>query len=238
MKSLKTAIKTLIIIALVTPLAIVGAAWSGIYNVAATDEHWPMTRWLLDIAVRRSVALRADDIAVPDLSGRAQLLAGANDYEAMCAGCHAPPGGTQSAVAKGLYPAPPDLARSAEHMDAAELFWVVKHGIKASGMPAWGSTHDDEALWNIVALVEQFPGMTGERYQALKVAAKGRGGHHGGGGDGHGHGESHGQRHEKHSGGRHGAKEAGTGDHRAAEYASDSNKEEHEHRDGRDDHAH
>lgn len=220
MKSLKTVIKTLTAIVLVVPLAVVGFAWSGIYNVAATDKHWPVTHWLLETTVSRSVALRADDIDVPDLSGRDRLLAGINDYAAMCAGCHAPPGGEQSAVAKGLYPAPPDLVRSAEHMDAAELFWVVKHGIKASGMPAWKPTHDDEALWDIVALVKQFPGMTGARYQALKGAAKGRGGHHGGddGANTHGHGEDQ-------PGGDYGRERGSKDDHHTAEQTSDSSDE-------------
>lgn len=227
MKSFRAVIKTLTVIVLIGPLAAVGFAWSGLYNVAATDTHWPVTRWLLETTVRRSVARQADGIVAPKLGAREQWLAGINDYEAMCSGCHTPPGSAPSAMAQGMYPSPPDLARAAEHMDAAELFWVTKHGIKASGMPAWGATHDDEALWQIVALVEQLPDMTGERYQRLKDAAKGRGGHHGnGGGDAHSHlGD---QRAGEHQGGKSGD----SANHHAAEqrsYSSDETRHEDQH---------
>ncbi|MES1945349.1 cytochrome c family protein [Salinisphaera sp. PC39] len=191
MKTFKAVVTTLVVLVILVPLAAVGFAWSGVYNVAATDEHWPITRWLLNTTVSRSVALRAEDIEVPDnLGERDRLLSGVNNYKEMCAGCHTPPGGEKSPVAKGLYPQPPELDHAAEEMNPAQLFWVVKHGIKATGMPAWGPTHDDDALWNIVALVEQFPGMSGQQYETLKTAAAGQGGHHGGGGDsgGHGHG--------------------------------------------------
>ncbi|WP_052367950.1 c-type cytochrome [Algiphilus aromaticivorans] len=222
MKSFRAVIKTLTVIVVIAPLAAVGFAWSGLYNVAATDTHLPVTHWLLETTVRRSVARHADGIAAPKLGAREQWLAGINDYEAMCAGCHTPPGGAQSAMAKGMYPSPPDLARSAEHMDAAELFWVTKHGIKASGMPAWGLTHDDEALWHIVALLKQFPDMTGERYQKLKGAAKRHGGHHGrnDGDDNDAHSHGGDQRVRENQGG-----ESGREDHHASEQHSNSSDE-------------
>ena len=37
----------------------------------------------------------------------------------------------------------------------AEQFWIIKHGVKMTGMPAWGVTHDDEMLWDVVALVRK-----------------------------------------------------------------------------------
>src|SRR3546814_1099025 len=55
---------------------------------------------------------------------------------AMCTGCHLAPGMSETEMSRGLYPAPPDLTKTT--VEAAEAFWVIKHGIKASGMPAWG----------------------------------------------------------------------------------------------------
>jgi len=49
---------------------------------------------------------------------------------------------------------------------ANEVFWIAKHGIKMSGMPSFGRTHDDETLWNITAFAMRLPGMTQEEYDS------------------------------------------------------------------------
>ena len=82
----------------------------------------------------------------------------------------------------GLYPSPPNLTAeshghehgsgSDEHGnkdDAAiqRQFWVIKHGIKASGMPAWGPTHSDERIWNMVAFLQRLPSLSEDQYQIL-----------------------------------------------------------------------
>jgi hypothetical protein len=50
---------------------------------------------------------------------------------------------------------------------AQRAFWIVKHGVKMSAMPAWGKTLDDEAIWDVVAFVRTMPDMTPETYQQL-----------------------------------------------------------------------
>lgn len=183
MRRFKTIVNTVLTLVVLGALGLLAFAYSGAYNIAADDEHWPATRWLIHVAKERSIALRADDIRVPPLGGRERLLTGAAAYDEMCASCHTPPGGDDTPVAQGLYPAPPDMAHAAEEYSAAELFWVIKHGIKASGMPAWGPTHDDEALWPIVAFVQRLPELDAEDYHRLITAAQAEGaGHHAGGG--------------------------------------------------------
>ena len=71
-------------------------------------------------------------------------------------------------------------------MNPAELFWVTKHGIKMTGMPAWGATHDDEALWPVVALMTELPHLDAARYRALLASAGDMGHHEVGNDDGHG----------------------------------------------------
>jgi hypothetical protein len=73
-------------------------------------------------------------------------------------------------MARGLYPRAPELRRRT-HPDPAEDFWVVKHGIKMTGMPAWGVTHSDELLWDVVAFLQKLPELTAEQYQALVKSA-------------------------------------------------------------------
>jgi mono/diheme cytochrome c family protein len=69
-------------------------------------------------------------------------------------------------ISRGLYPRAPELRRGSGLTPAKE-FWVVKHGIKMTGMPAWGLTHDDEILWDVVAFLRKMPELTAEEYQAL-----------------------------------------------------------------------
>jgi mono/diheme cytochrome c family protein len=114
----------------------------------------------------RSIAAGAADLTVPDLADRDLIAQGAGHYSEMCTVCHLAPGVTTSELRQGLYPAPPDFSAGTS-LRPAEAFWVIKHGIKMSAMPAWGSTHDDEAIWAIVAFLQQLPTLDANEYSAL-----------------------------------------------------------------------
>ncbi|MEX2365632.1 MAG: cytochrome c, partial [Pseudohongiellaceae bacterium] len=89
----------------------------------------------------------------------------------MCVGCHLAPGKDTSEIHQGLSPQPPKLAKRAKQRTLEEIFWVTRHGIKMTGMPAWGVTHDDTQLWAIAAFVKQLPELSAEQYQAMKQQA-------------------------------------------------------------------
>ncbi len=148
--------------------------YSGIVDVAADEPHSDFVYWLLEETRENSIRKAAQAIAVPDLTDPELLLTGGVDYEYMCASCHLKPGQRESDMSLGLYPAPPNLSISHEsHMHgtdkemARKNFWVIKHGIKASGMPAWGKTHDDQRIWAMVAFIKRLPTLTPEQYQIL-----------------------------------------------------------------------
>ncbi len=195
MRVFKIALVTLVVSVLALGAAAAGIIYSGAYNVAATSEHWPVTRWALSQTVHRSIEQQATGIDVPELGSEDQLLAGAANFDAMCSGCHAPPGAKPSPAARGMYPAPPDLAHAGEEMAANEIYWVLKHGIKASGMPAWGPTHGDDELWAMTAFVKQWPDMSAADYDQLLAAAESSeiGHGHDGGSHDEGHSDSHGE---------------------------------------------
>lgn len=69
-------------------------------------------------------------------------------------------------MASAMYPRPPILAK-VKRDNPAETFWIIKHGFKMSGMPAWGSSHDDERIWAMVAFLQQLPRLTPAQYQIL-----------------------------------------------------------------------
>ena len=152
-------------------LVLVGAAavaiYAGLYNIAADVPHPQPIYWLFETVRDRSVAARARDIVVPkDLDDANRISTGAGQYAEMCSGCHLAPGMKRTEISRGLYPRAPELRRKTD-LTPAEQFWIVKHGVKMSGMPAWGVTHDDELLWDVVAFVRKLPELTPEQYETL-----------------------------------------------------------------------
>jgi mono/diheme cytochrome c family protein len=143
------------------------AIYAGLYNVAADIPHTQPVYWLFDTVRQRSVAARARDIVVPnDLDDTNRISKGAGQYAEMCSGCHLAPGMKRTEISRGLYPRAPELRRKTD-LTPAEQFWIVKHGVKMTGMPAWGVTHEDELLWDVVAFVRKLPELTPEQYEAL-----------------------------------------------------------------------
>lgn len=158
---------TLLVAAAVAAIGIVAFAMSGIYDVSASTAHSGVVNWVLTTTSHASIERRSSRVVVPDLSDASLALAGAEGFDSMCAMCHGAPGLEPEAVGQGLNPPAPSLAEAATHMDAAELFWVTKNGIKMTGMPAWGATHDDDELWSIVAFIMSLPDLDAEGYRAL-----------------------------------------------------------------------
>jgi len=170
-------LKAIAISCTIALIAVLGFAYSGIYDVSAGSSHSGVVNWLLSTTSHASIERRAKDIEVPDLSDDAMARAGVNDFNDMCAGCHGAPGRDPEAMGQGLNPLPPDLAESAAEMSPAELFWVTKNGIKMTGMPEWGATHDDDAIWPVVALMTRLPELNASQYQELIDSAGGMGHH-------------------------------------------------------------
>jgi mono/diheme cytochrome c family protein len=174
-------IASILIAGLVVLLGAFAFIYSGLYDVAATDPHWQVTRWLLETARVHSIKAHAAGIQAPSgLDDPAQILVGVEHFAAHCAVCHGAPGVPKGDIGQGLYPPPPDLAATAKLYSDAELFWIVKHGIKMTGMPAW-SDHRDEELWATVAFIKKLPGMSEQDYARLVMASMAHGGHHHGG---------------------------------------------------------
>ena len=161
--------KFLVACLIVVVIAVTFAAifvYSGAFDVAADVPHSELTARLIEAVRDRSIAVRIKDIEVPALDDPHLIAEGAEHYAAMCADCHLAPGVDKTDIRDGLYPAPPNLTKRIE-ASAAEMFWVVKHGIKMSAMPAWGKTHDDHSIWGIVAFLQKLPELSPEQYQAL-----------------------------------------------------------------------
>lgn len=160
------ALGTLFIAVLLAVVAALVFIYSGGYNVAANVPHAAATQTLLGIVMKNSVRTHARDIAVPELSPQ-MARAGAGHFREHCAQCHGAPGVKRSDIGQGMTPEPPDLAKKAQDWSSGELFWIVRNGIKMTGMPAWSPSHSDEEIWQTVAFVVRLPRMSASEYQDM-----------------------------------------------------------------------
>lgn len=160
-----------VLVAVVGLAGVIGGVtiWTGAYNVAATEPHYAMTLSLFATARDRAISARANGITPPpDWPEIADLKKGFRSYHEMCVVCHAAPGLKDSVVRKGLNPEPPKLTedRVRQRTDA-ELFWIITHGIKMSGMPAFGPTHSEKDIWEVVAFLRRLGTMQPTEYNDL-----------------------------------------------------------------------
>jgi mono/diheme cytochrome c family protein len=169
---MKRLVNTSITVAVVATIAVAGAVgfvYSGLYNIGADDHHTEPVLALMQTLRDRSIEAHSQHISVPDLEDPQLILKGAGQYAAMCTQCHLKPGMEDSEIRPGLYPQPPNLSKF--RPDPREAFWVIKHGIKMSAMPAWGGSHDDATIWSMVAFLQKLPGMTSAEYEAIVARA-------------------------------------------------------------------
>lgn len=168
MKTLKIVVLTII----VEIVLFVFFIYSGIYNVSVLSPDPVIVQWIFSTTSDNSVEHHAKNIEMPNLNDSTMVVVGFDHYNEMCVGCHGAPGVKRSEVGKGLFPKPPNLAHSAKEMPAKQLFWVIKNGTKSTGMPAFGKTHSDKKIDEIVAFLEKMKNMSPQDYAMMKKNAK------------------------------------------------------------------
>jgi mono/diheme cytochrome c family protein len=146
------------------------ALYSGVYDVSATGQHTAPVYWLIEIGMRRSVQRAAAPVEVPPLDDPARRARGLALFREHCVACHGAPGVPPERFALGLTPSAANLAHTARDWPPGELFWVVKYGIKMTGMPAWTFRLTDEDIWAVVAFLEELPRLSPADYRARNAA--------------------------------------------------------------------
>ena len=140
---------------------------SGLVPIAASSGHWPITEWFLQFAMRRSIATHSLGIEVPSLEDSDLILKGATHYEIGCRPCHGSPGMPLPRIPRSMAPQPPDLPERIRDAKTRELFYVVKHGVKFTGMPAWPAIQREDEVWAVVAFLRQLSGLDRAGYRRL-----------------------------------------------------------------------
>ncbi len=151
----------------ILPFAVLFAAWIGFFNVGASSGHWRITEWFLHFAMRSAVRTYALAVEVPAELPRRAIQPAAGHYARGCAICHGAPGEPRSAAVHRMLPQPPDLAHTVGQWTDAQLFRVVKHGIRFTGMPAWPAQERDDEVWAMVAFLRELPSMPPADYREL-----------------------------------------------------------------------
>lgn len=164
---IKTVLVTLVATALAA--ALIGAAvlFSGIYNIASTSQHLQFVHTLLEKGMHYSVRFHSRKVVAPPLEDSQMIARGAQLYHAHCLACHGAPGVAQDGIGMSMQPVPGPLVDATAKWQTHEMYWIVRHGIKMSGMPAWEYRMADEELWQVVAFMQQMGKLTPTDYATL-----------------------------------------------------------------------
>lgn len=143
-----------IALVVIVPLGSFAFVKSGIYNVGASKPHTTLTEWITHDTMIHSVRRHAKGVAPPMRFAADQVTAGFCSYETHCVACHGAAGVARQRWAGGMEPAPPYLLDINRRFTRPELFWIVKNGIKMTGMPSWKNEMSDGQIWNVVAWLQ------------------------------------------------------------------------------------
>lgn len=164
---LKTIVLTLLAAGCIAAAGGAAVFYGGLYYVGATKHHFQTIYSVLEKGMQYSVRRNARDIAVPKLGAPGQVRRGAAVYRDNCAQCHGGPGFAQSPIGMSMQPVPGPLIDATLNWKDRELYWITRHGIKMSGMPAWEFHLSDDDIWATVAFIRQLPDMSAQDYRAV-----------------------------------------------------------------------
>jgi cytochrome c553 len=150
-------------------------AWSGIFNVAASSGHWPATTWFIHWVMQNSVRTHAFFDSPKETIDGNGLVSAAGHFASACASCHGAPGVPPSPVMQQAEPPAPTLLKATDKWRDRELFYILRHGIKFTGMPAWAGAGRDDEIRRMVGFLRRLPTMSAAEYRALSGEAMGAG---------------------------------------------------------------
>ena len=167
----------------VVALVLAGVILGGVVFVAAGFVYLRATGLSTRAEAGRletSIARGARRFAIPfDARARANpipesadaLADGMAHYADHCANCHANDGSGDTEMGRGLFPKAPDMRLAGtQELSDGELFYIIEHGIRFTGMPGWstGTAAGEESTWQLVHFLRRLPRLTAEELEAMK----------------------------------------------------------------------
>jgi mono/diheme cytochrome c family protein len=127
----------------------------GYAPVATAAPPMPFETSMAEAAVHARMAREAPSSA-PIQPDEANLAAGARIYRETCAVCHGLRGESETGIARGMFPKPPQFfAHAASDHPPGDTYWAVKNGIRLTGMPGFGASMTDTQLWQVSLFLSQ-----------------------------------------------------------------------------------
>jgi mono/diheme cytochrome c family protein len=168
-------VRFLAVIGALAIIIVIGACvflFGGFYDVAASGQDNGFVAWALQHIRTASIGRHANNVAPSPLDDPALIRAGAHAFlERGCVNCHGAPGMTWAKFSEGLNPAPPDLKDVVGGADPAQLFWVVKNGIRMTAMPSFGATGvPDQEIWSIVGFLKKLPTVSDSDFKTWSMS--------------------------------------------------------------------
>ena len=172
---MKTFLSLVGLLAILGGVAAAGFFLGGFFDVAANHPDPDPVNSVLEHVRAASIARHATDQPNGSLNDPAAVQAGAKSFSQRgCVNCHGGPGVDWAKFSEGLNPGPPDLKDVVGDMLPQELFWVIRNGIKMTGMPSFGASDPpvpDPEIWSMVAFLKKLPVVSEDDYKAWTGAA-------------------------------------------------------------------
>ncbi|HYR42497.1 MAG TPA: cytochrome c [Terriglobia bacterium] len=135
---------------------LLSSAKLGVLPVQADVAPSRLEAKLLGSALHAAVARNAPGGPNPMPASDENLIAGAKVYREMCARCHGGSRESDNTYGRSFYPPAPQLPLTRSSYSDNEMFWIVKHGIRNTAMPAWSNLLSDQEIWQVVTLLRKF----------------------------------------------------------------------------------
>ena len=142
---------------------------TGAFDVRASTPHSAPVAWATHTTMIHAARRGAAAVAPPTRFTAAEVQAGLRDYNTNCVSCHGGAAVARAPWASGMTPSPPFLLYAARQWTPSELYWIIKHGVKMTGMPAWNTTRSDGQIWDLVAFLEALPDLSPTAYLRMKA---------------------------------------------------------------------
>jgi mono/diheme cytochrome c family protein len=170
---MKTVLWTLGVAVAVVMVGGLATMYLGLFDVAAFGSRGGFLDWVMSTTMDNSVRVHASGLKVPQLEDSNMIDLGYAHYKEMCITCHGSPAGGQSEAAIGLNPPAPELSDAVKDWTPNQLYWIVKNGVRMTGMPAFAPTHSEKELWALVAFLERLRTMNPADYKKFVSSREG-----------------------------------------------------------------
>jgi mono/diheme cytochrome c family protein len=144
--------------------------YSGLYPMAADLARYSLTRELFAAMKMNYVQRYARRVEAPQLRDARLVQQGVVLHREHCLVCHGAPGVRSEQIGRGIDPFPPDLSAAVPRWTDAEVYWILTHGLRMSGMPSFGVVLSEPERWALVAFLRQLPWLSPFEYRRWVAA--------------------------------------------------------------------